>query len=283
MARSSDSPRSANAREQARKMQQEQERKQKLTSVLLRVGVVVVALVVVVGLTLFVLNRDDSGPEASEGPAPAAANEQGGFVLDSSTGLAEGDELGQIDASEVADPDSELPPGVSEREEGEVPHVIIYSDAYCIHCANFEAEHSAQMKQWLDEGLITAEYRTVSYLSSSTNYSARAANAFACMAEDTPESYSEYVAQVTANRVENDEMSNDQLTQLASEAYDADISECIEDGTYRAFASYTTRHAQAAGIEGTPSVYVDEVSWADSERPFRELVEEHIEEYQSES
>ncbi|MGJ9373137.1 DsbA family protein [Nesterenkonia sp. CF4.4] len=282
MARSSESTRSANAREQARKMQQEQERKQKRTSVLLRVGVVVVALAVIVGLVLFVVNRDDSGAAPSEGPAPAAANEQGGFVLTSSTELAEGDELGQIDASDIEDPDSEMPPGVAEREAGEVPHIIIYSDAYCIHCANFEAEHSAQMDEWLDEGLITLEYRSVSYLSSSTNYPARAANSFACMAEESPENYSSYVAQVTANRVTNDEMSNDQLTQLASETYSADIGECIEDGTYRAFASYTTRHAQAAGIEGTPSVYVDEVSWADSERPFRELVEEHIEEYQAE-
>lgn len=283
MARSSESPRSANAREQARKMQQEQERKQKLTSVLLRVGVVVVALAVVVGLTLFVLNRDDSGAAPSAGPAPAAANEQGGFVLSSSSEIEEGDDLGQIDAANVEDPDSELPPGVAERESGEAPHIIIYTDAYCIHCANFEAEHSAQMSEWLDEGLVTVEYRSVSYLSSSTNYSARAANAFACMAEESPENYSGYLGQVTANRVSNDEMSNDQLTQLASETYSADIGECIEDGTYRAFASYTTRHAQAAGIEGTPSVYVDEVSWADSERPFRELVEEHIEEYQSES
>jgi len=283
MARSSESPRSANAREQARKMQQEQERKQKLTSVLLRVGVVVVALAVVVGLTIFVLNRDDSGPEASEGPAPAVANEQGGIVLTSSTELAEGDDLGQIDASDIPEVDSDLPVGVTEREEGEPPHVIIYSDAYCIHCANFEAEHSAQMKEWLDDGLITLEYRSIAYLNSSTNYPARAANAYACMAEESPESYGDYVAQVTANRVNNDEISNDDLAALASDTYDADISSCIEDGTYRAFATYTTRQAQANGIEGTPSVYVDEVSWADSERPFRELVEEHIEEYQASS
>ncbi|GAA1144259.1 hypothetical protein GCM10009672_14120 [Nesterenkonia lutea] len=283
MARSSETPDNASAREKARRMQQDQERKQKLTSVLLRVGVVVVALAVVIGLTIFVVNRDDSGPAASEGPAPAAANEQGGFVLTSSTELAEGDDLGQVDAAEIEEPESEMPPGVTEREAGEVPHIVIYIDAYCIHCANFEAEHSAQLSEWLDEGLVTVEYRTVSYLSSSTNYPARAANAFACMAEESPESYSAYVAQVTANRVDNDEISDDDLAALASETYDADITQCVDDGTYRAFASYTTRHAQAAGIEGTPSVYVDEVSWADSERPFRELVEEHIEEYQSES
>ncbi len=283
MARSPETSNNASAREKARKMQQEQERKQKLTSVLLRVGVVVVALAVVIGLTIFVMNRDDSGPAASEGPAPAAANEQGGFTLTSSTELAEGDDLGQIDASAVEESESDMPPGVTERAEGEVPHIIIYSDAYCIHCANFEAEHAEQLKEWLDAGLVTVEYRSIAYLGSSTNYPARAANAFACMVEESPENYSDYVAQVTANRVNNDEISNDELAALASDTYDADISQCVEDGTYRAFASYTTANARAAGIEGTPSVFVDEVSWADSERPFRELVEEHIEEYQSEN
>lgn len=274
------------ARDQARRIQQDQERRQRSSSMVLRVGVIVVALVVVVGLTFFVINQRSNGDRvaATEGPAPAAANEQGGITLTSATELAEGGDLGTIDASEVEEPGSELPIGVEPREEGEPPHLIIYADANCVHCANFETQHAEQIKDWVDAGDITVEYRMVGFLdgNSATNYSSRAANAMACMADESPENYQDYTAEVIEHQTAG-ELSDEELVSLASETYDADIQECVDGATYRPFVSYTTAQAQANGVEGTPTVYIDDEDWGASEMPFQEWAQGKIDEDDAES
>lgn len=249
----------AGAREQARKLQQEQERKRKTQSLLLRIGVVVVALAVVVGLTFYVVTRGDGG-SYTEGPAPSVVNEQGGVVLTSATELAEGDNLGtvdseQIDESLIVDAAAgELPPGVEPREEGEPPHVVIYTDASCPGCGNFETQFHQILSQWLDAGAITMEYRSVNFL---TSYSARAGNAFLCMAEEHPEHYSSFLGTITAERTQVTEYSNDELAARAESDYGVDISECIGNGDYRAMVNYTGTLASENGIPGTPDVYVN--------------------------
>lgn len=251
-------------------MQQEQERKQRMTSVLLRVGVVVVALAVVAGLTIFALNRD-GGEGASSGPAPSAATENGGIVLASSTELLDGDGLDEIDADSVPGDSGEAPGGV-EGDEGELPHVVIYTDPECPSCQAFEGENHEQIGQWLDEGLITVEYRSVNFLG---QYSQRANNAVACMAEESPENYFSFLGQATISG----EMSTDELSSLAADAYGADISDCIDDGDFRAFTSYVTNQASAeSSVEGTPTVFLDgEVLGDWREGAFTAAVEEAIE------
>lgn len=247
------------AREQARKLQQEQERKQKMQSLLLRVGVVVLAVAVVVGLTLWVVNRGDNG-SYTEGPAPAASNEQGGFVLTSSSELAEGDDIGTVDSENLEDastPDSpeDLPVGVEPREEGEPPHVVIYTDAACPACGNFEAAYHQLLTEWVDAGAITLEYRSVQFQPMA--YSARAANAFACMADSHPEHFSPFLGTVTAERAQGAEYSNEELAARAESDYGVDISECVEGGDYRAFVNYATGLASANNVTATPSIFVD--------------------------
>ncbi|MDZ5078935.1 DsbA family protein [Nesterenkonia sp. HG001] len=266
------------ARDKARRIQQEEEAKQRRTSVLLRVGVVVVALVVVLALTLFIVNQR-SGEDrvaATEGPAPASANEQGGIALTSATEIVAGDDLGTIDASDVPESDSELPLGVEPGEDGEPPHLIVYADANCVHCASFENQHGEQIKEWADAGEITVEYRMVGFLdgNSNTNYSSRAANAMVCMAEESPENYLDYLAEVVGHQPQG-ELSNDELLARA-EAYDVDIESCVQDGTYRPFVTYTSRQATGHGVQGTPTVYLDDQDWGASEMGFREFVEAAI-------
>lgn len=252
-------PRDSSARERARKIQQEQQRKQKMQSLLLRIGVVVLAVVVVAGLTLWVVFRGE-GENYTEGPAPAAANEQGGITLTSSTEVAEGEDLGQVDAENLEGAETsgggDLPPGVDSREEGEPPHVVIYTDAGCPSCGQFESAYHSMLTEWLDAGAITLEYRSLAWVS--PPYSSQTANAFACMADESPENYKSYVGEVTSVRAENGEFSNDELATYAQDNFGADISECVNDGTYRAFAQYTSNLAGENGVQGTPTVYVDD-------------------------
>ncbi|WP_010524826.1 thioredoxin domain-containing protein [Nesterenkonia sp. F] len=277
-----------NAREKARRIQQEQQRRQRGASVLLRVGVVVVALVVVAGLTFFVLNRQGDGEDfsASEGAAPAIANEQGGITLTSAAELADGADMGEVDASEVPGAgESEAPvPGAEPREEGEKPHVIIYADANCVHCSNFETSQGQQIQQWLEDGDITVEYRMVGMLdgNSTTNYSSRAANAITAMAVESPENYLPYLEQVLAHQPEG-ELSNDELISIAQDDYGVDLSGPVEDNTYRAFVTYTTNQAAEVGVQGTPTIYIGDQNWQDSEQAFGEWAGGFVEEYRSET
>ena len=240
------------AREQARKMQQEQERKERMRSLLLRLGVVAVAVAVVAALTLYVVNRggDDGGGQYTTGAAPSVANEEGGITLTSSTELAEGDDLGEVSSDDVPGGDGMVPGGV-ETEEGEVPHVVIYTDPSCPSCQQFDAENHEQIGQWLDAGEITAEYRSVNLVN--PQYAQRANAASACVAEGSPESYFDFLGQATLGG----EQSVDQLVS-AAEGMGADISECMEDTTFHAFTGYTTTQAQTQeSFRGTPTIFVD--------------------------
>lgn len=252
-------PRNGSAREQARKLQQDQERKHKTQSLLLRVGVVVLALVIVGVLAFWVISREDSGSYTA-GTAPAAANEQGGIALSSTDELDEGDSLGEIDAENLDGAETagagDVPPGVEPREEGEVPHVVMYTDAGCPACGQFEAAYHSMLTEWIDAGAMTMEVRSVTWVS--PPYSSQTANAFACMAEESPENYYAYFGEITSARAEGGEFSNDEMATLAQDRYGTDIADCISDGTYRAFSQYTTNLAGENGIQGTPTIFVDD-------------------------
>ena len=169
---------------------------------------------------------EDTDAGAAE---PSLAGAEGGFVLTS-------------------------PTEISPEGQSDVPHVVIYSDPACPACAEMEAAFHSDLHQWLEEGAITLEYRSVAFVS---DYSDDAANAFACMAEESPENYFAYLGEVTAERVTTDELSEEELTERA-EGQGADIGQCVADGTYDGFVEATTESAlEDGGIEGTPTVLID--------------------------
>jgi protein-disulfide isomerase len=168
----------------------------------------------------------DAGPPAD---APSLANEHGGFLLTS-------------------------PSEISPEGRSDAPHVVIFSDPACPACAQMEAAFHSDLDQWLTDGDITLEYRSVAFVS---DYSEAAANAFACVAEESPENYFSYVGQVTAERSEVEELSEQELADRA-ESHEADIEQCLSDGTFDGFVDDTTQAAlNEADIEGTPTVLID--------------------------
>lgn len=190
-------------------------------------------------------DEDHSSPTGPE--TPQLANEHGGFVLTSPT---------EIDAQAHA---------------SGIPHVVIFSDPGCPHCATLEDTFHDQLQSWLQEGAITLEYRSVNFVS---DYSDIATNAFACMAENSPEDYYAYLGEITAERTTVDELSADELAERA-QAHGADIDQCIADEPYAEFVDQTTDSAlNEAGISGTPTIFID-----GEEVPGDELMEldQHIE------
>lgn len=192
---------------------------------------VAASLLAVVALVSCGTFGGDNGSAADGDSAmtPSLAGDQGGFVLTS-------------------------PSQISPDGQTDAPHVVIYSDPACPACAQMEASFHSDLDQWLTEGAITVEYRSVAFVS---DYSHDAANAFACMAEESPENYFSYLGEVTAERVNVDELSEDELTERAGR-HGADIGQCITDGSFESFVTDTTETAlEDGGIEGTPTVIID--------------------------
>ncbi|MCC3276726.1 DsbA family protein [Arthrobacter sp. zg-Y20] len=258
------SERTAAAREQARAMREAQQKKEHRNRLLIRWGVVVAILAVVALVAAIVVNNVNSKVPSS-GESPANANEYGGFTLTSTSALeptepfdVDVDSLGE--APDQADENAPVPPGITAGEPGQPIPLVEYVDINCVHCADFAATYDDQIAKWLDAGEITYEYRTVAFLDggSPTNYSSRGANAAACVASESPESYWDFMKAIFAQHA-NGEVDNAGLVDMAAAAgADADaVESCIDDGTYRPFVKYADQMARIDGISGTPTAFVN--------------------------
>lgn len=264
------------ARTRARQMQAEQQRKDRRRRTAVIWGSVLAALLLI-GLVVALMTRGQGDDVATAGPMPAAAGEEGGVTLTSPTTLADPG-LGEreVDAAAVQVPEGpvEQPaataPGTQPRAEGDPAHVVVYADFNCVHCAQFEAQNAALMEGWLADGKATVEYRIVDFLSApnNQNYSARAANAAYCVAEEAPDKYDPFVTDLFGawEGHGGKGLSDDEIGQRA-EALGADVTDCMEQDTYRPAVAYTTQKAKAAPIQGTPTVYVDGEWYDQSSNP----------------
>lgn len=251
--KSARSSRDAARQAHANQLAAEKRRSRTITWTIVGVIAAVVAIVVVVTL----MNSSRSIPDA--GPAPTSGTEQGGIFFEDGV-PTEVDGPSEVDATTVEEPNPETAGQAPTEVPGaDASDIIIYADANCVYCAQFEAENSEALDELMADG-HTLEYRMVNFLDNpgTDNYSSRAANAMTCVAEESPEQATDFINQAfaTYNSHQGAGMSNDELINLASEV-GADASDCINDNTYRPFVNYTTAQATSAGIAGTPSVWVN--------------------------
>lgn len=237
------------------------------------IGVPVLVLAVIVGM-VFLLQPE---PKPDSGAAPAGASEQGGLVLQSPATFLPGD-LEQVDLTQLPEPADfdtvgAVPPG-SEGGDGAAT-VVIYSDANCVHCAEFDKQHRDLLQNSLDNRDITLEYRMVDYLdyASPDNYSTRAAAAAACVADQNPAAYLPFLSSLYD--VYGTEQTDEQLVQLA-DAAGADISGCVEEDTFKPFVEYTSAHARGVPVTGTPSVWINGKAWNESGLDFPRFLAQEV-------
>lgn len=258
--------RTAEARERARQLRVAARRKHRRNSLLRRWGAVAAAAALVAGgFAVITLNQRSSIPDA--GAAPAHGNEYGGITLVSSTGLAETPPVA-VDVTTLGENAAQdgVPSGVAAAGKGEPARIVIYTDAACSYCALFDARYSPQIGRWLDEGEVTVEYRTVAFLDqpASGNYSSRAANAMACVADTAPQRFLPFM-KLLFERQGPAGMSSDDLAATATESGAGAAQDCVKEGSYRPYVKYTDALARAEGIGGTPAVYVDGKVWDNTE------------------
>jgi protein-disulfide isomerase len=266
--RKSKAERTAEAREKARLIREAQLKKDKRNKLLIGWGIVaaVVAILAIVALVVTSSIRQNT-PIADQGPVPANANINGGVTLLANTEVKKTDaatvDMANVPAKPATLPSPVVAPG-AEAEEGQPVKIVAYIDFICPVCKRFEDTYNEALTGLRNEGKISLEYRPLGFLDrlSSTNYSSRAANAAACVAEEAPEKYAEYVGILFANQPAEGGagLSDDKLKSLASDI-GADINSCVDDRTFRPYVKYSTELASNTGITGTPTVFIDGKQW----------------------
>jgi protein-disulfide isomerase len=286
-ARKSKAERTSEAREKARLIREAQLKKDKRNKLLIGWGIVVavVAILAVVALVV-TTTMQQNAPVADSGPTPANGNVHGGITLLAHTEVAKLDPA-TVDAASVGEPPQTAPaeivaPG-AEAEAGKPVKVVLYIDFICPVCKNFEAQYNEQLTTLRNEGKISVEYRALGFLDnrSSTNYSSRAANAAACVVNESPEKYAEFVDSLFANQPAEGGagISDNDLKKMATDIGAKPIDKCVDEKTYRPFVKFTTKQAAAIGVTGTPTVFVDGQQWgkgASAQTPFPEFLQAAI-------
>ena len=107
-------------------------------------------------------------------------------------------------------------------DSGEVANIVMYIDYLCPFCGQFEATNSESMRTMVESGAATLEVHPIAILtnkSAGTQYSLRAANAAACVADSSPDSFFDYNAILFENQPEEGStgLTNDELKSLAEE------------------------------------------------------------------
>ncbi|MEW1808357.1 thioredoxin domain-containing protein [Pseudarthrobacter sp. NPDC080039] len=284
--RKSKAERTAEAREKARLIREAQAKKDKRNKLMIGWGIVVavIAILVVVGLVV-AGNIQRNAPVADQGPTPANANVHGGVTLLANTAVAK-TEPATVDAASLGDapktPPAEVVAPGAEAEAGKPVKVVLYVDFICPVCKNFETQYNDQLTTLRNDGKITVEYRPLGFLDSrsTTNYSSRAANAAACVANTAPEKYADYFNALYAQQPAEGSagLSDNDLKKMASDM-GVNIGSCVDDKTYRPYVKYATKEAAAIGVSGTPTVFVDGKQWGkgdSAQTPFPDFLKAAI-------
>ncbi|WP_457965728.1 DsbA family protein [Arthrobacter sp. D1-29] len=285
--RKSKAERTAEAREKARLIREAQLKKDKRNKLLIGWGIVVavVAILAVVALVVTTSMRQNA-EIAEQGPTPANGNIYGGVTLLANTEVAP-TEPATVNVADLPGPPETAPAEVvapgAEAEEGKPVKVVLYIDFICPACKSFEAQNNAQLTTLRNEGKISVEYRPLGFLDtrSTTNYSSRAANAAACVVNESPEKYAEFVDELFAQQPKEGGagLSDNDLKKMATDIGAKNIDACVDNKTYRPYVAYTTKQAASIGVTGTPTVFVDGKQWgkgASAQTPFPEFLQAAI-------
>lgn len=244
------------AREQARQLREQQAKRDRRNKIVAIGGLsaAVIALIVVVVLVVNQANTPGiafTGDDAetitlADTTAPSTANANGGIPVG-----ADGA------AGETAGADDVV--------------VSVYFDYMCPWCGRFEEANDAELKALLAEGGVTVEYHPLAFLdqqSQGAEYSTRAGNAAAVVADQAPEQYSAFHSALFENQPEEGTkgLSDDEIADLAREAGVPDdvveqFTATASGETWRTFAPWLAANNNQMvtdlGKLGTPAVLID--------------------------
>lgn len=214
--------RTERAREQAEERRRAARRKEQLT----RFGLVAGVLVLIVGGYFLIADLGGSDKPATP---PAGASGDYGLVV------------GDTDAPK---------------------EIVVYEDFLCPFCGQLEKSVRERLDAAIEAGEVSVEYRPLPFLERIDDYSPESANAFAVVLDASgPEVAKTFHDLLFDNQPSEDGPfpSTDDLVDLAVEAgaKEADVRPGIEDMSFEGWVDAAGEAASKAGINSTPSVFVD--------------------------
>ncbi|WP_150307984.1 DsbA family protein [Planctomonas psychrotolerans] len=235
------------AREKARVHRERQARRDRRGRVALQGGLalVLVAIVTTVGLIIW------NGVQPP-GPGPANMASDGihigeGFVATPTAALA-----------------SDADPVPTQSDENGTVDIRVYVDYLCPYCKLFEETNAEQLEGYLETGAATVEIHPLAVLTSrsqGTQYSLRAANAAACVANYAPDNFWSFNSLLFENQPaeQTSGLPDTELLDIAEEAgvpVTGDMTDCVTDQRYKGWVNAATDRVLAADI---PNSNIDEV------------------------
>lgn len=230
------------ARDKARALRASQKKRERRNRVLLQGGITVgiVAVVAVVALTILSIVRP---------PAPGPLNM-----------LSDGIKIGQnfkVARTAALQPgDSPVP---SAKNRSDVIDIRVFIDYQCPLCRSFEKTNATQLSTWLRTGAATLEIHPIALLDNKSlgaKYSTRAANAAACVANFSPNSYFDY-SRLLFDRQPKElttGLTDDQLISLVRQAKVSSltqVTDCVKDQTFKSWVNAATARATEGPIPGS--------------------------------
>ncbi len=245
------------ARTKSQEIRAEHKKKERRNRWLLQGGIVVASIAIIAVVAVVIVN-------SIRPPMPGPLNMQSdgirigeGYVAETTPALRPGDT-----------------PVPHERDTAsDVISIQMYIDYLCPICGQFEEVNGPLIDQLVADGAATIEYHPLAILTSKsagTQYSLRAANAAACVANYDPDSFYNYNSILFSKQPEEgtEGHTNDELVKLSRTigvASPASIERCINDVRFKSWVQEATNRAlngpipgaDVTAITGTPTVIVN--------------------------
>lgn len=194
-------------------------------------GVVILALVVAIVVVLVNAAGKDSG-EAPAGAAVAPANATAAGALT------------------LGDPAAKV-------------RLEVFFDYMCPFCGRFEQANGAEVARLVSDGTVRLELYPLAFLdemSNGTEYSTRAANATATVADRAPEHLLAFHQALFERQPAEgtDGLSDDEIATLARDAgVPGTVVDAFDNRQFEPWIAASTEQAFAGGITGTPTVRIN--------------------------
>jgi protein-disulfide isomerase len=237
-ARAQRNARRAAARERAQRTRTQQKRRQRGARLGLQIGLGVVLVAAATIITLVLVNS--SRPA---GPGPQSMSD-GGITI--GTGL------------KAVEPGTS--PSPSATGSADTVRITLYVDYLCPICRSFEETNTDYLEGLVDSGAATLDIHPVAILtnrSQGTKYSLRAANAAACVAQESPDSFFAVNRALFAKQPEEgtpgltDEQLARVVTSVPGVRHGSTIEDCIADQRYGKWVDERTTAVTGGDIPGS--------------------------------
>jgi protein-disulfide isomerase len=244
------------ARERARELRELHKKRDRNRRRIVAGSVVGGVLVVVVVIALVILNFAQPGGRGPLNMLSDGIKIGTGFKAVPTTGIP-------VNSKPVA----------SATNSPDVIDIKLYVDYLCANCGTFEKKNAAQLRAWVKSGAATIEIHPIAVLttkSAGTQYSLRAANAAACVAEFSPNRFFDFNETLFVDQPKEGTAGLDDA-QLATRASKAgvtsitEVSKCIRDHRFRSWVQAATTRAlngpipnsDLKAVAGTPTIIVN--------------------------